>query len=73
VIEVDVRDDDPVEVFDPVAFQSIQDGGDGALGTGLDQSRLLAAHDESSRDPVETVHLRVDDQRFVHSLTSPCG
>jgi hypothetical protein len=73
VIEVDMCDDDPVEVVDAVAFEPSEDVIDRALGPGLDESRLLAAYDESSRDPLGSMHLRIDDQRFVHSPCSPCG
>jgi hypothetical protein len=73
VIEMDVRYDDPVKIVDAVALQSLEYVGDLALRAGLDQRRLLAAYDERSGDPVEAVHLRIDDQWVFHSLASPCG
>ena len=58
-------DDDPVETFDAGSFQPRRDLLDRGSGPCLHQGGLLTRYNEGRGQPLESVHLRVDDDGFA--------
>ncbi len=63
VVQVDVRNHDPVEMVDAGGIEAGQSVLEGALRARLDQGRLLATDDEDGGHLLVPVHLGIDDDR----------
>lgn len=65
MVEVDVRDDDPIEPLDVVCSKGLEDLVDRRLRSRLNQRSLFPPQQECAGYPGMTVHMSIDDRCWV--------